>query len=119
MSNAQKFTWNNTDLEQLRDVMDPPSDKAVESIFESRSMRHLATILEGMARDDDFVSKELPESMHNFVQKELDRSFTSEDIQMFNETHRIWKRDGMKFIFILFFYNIIFEFSNIFKLFFH
>ncbi|WP_373516959.1 oxygenase MpaB family protein [Pricia sp.] len=103
MNELQKFTWNGIDLEGLRQVMDQPSDDAVASIFESGSMRHLGALLKGMAENDDFVSKELPPAMHDFVQQELEISFSEEDIALFNQTHNIWKRDGMKFVFILFF----------------
>lgn len=99
----EKFEWKGIDLVALRQVMDKPADEAVESIFESQSMRHLVEILKGMAENDDFVSNELPASMHNFAQAELNFEFTDEDIKFFKQTHEIWKKKGMKFVFILFF----------------
>lgn len=98
-----QYTWNGIDLETLRHIMDKPSDDAVASAFESNSMKHLTDILKGMAENDDFVSHELPPAMHDFVQKELQFSFSEQDIEMFNRTHKIWKEHGMKFVFILFF----------------
>jgi hypothetical protein len=98
-----QFIWNGIDLEALRQVMDQPADDAVAEIFQSKSMDHLRTILKGMAQNDSFVSHELPAGLHDFVQNELKFQFTSEDIELFNQAHEIWKEHGMKFVFILFF----------------
>ena len=98
-----QFLWNGIDLETLRQVMDKPADDAVASVFESHDMRHLTSILKEMAKNDNFVSAELPAPMHNFIQKELNRRFTSEDIRLFSQAHEIWKKKGMDFIFVLFF----------------
>ncbi|HSM46746.1 MAG TPA: oxygenase MpaB family protein [Draconibacterium sp.] len=102
-SNKQLFIWNGIDLETLRQVMDKPADDAVASVFESHDMGHLTSILKEMAKNDNFVSEELPDAMHDFIQKELNRQFTTEDIRLFEQTHEIWKKKGMDFIFILFF----------------
>lgn len=102
-NNNQKFIWNGIDLELLRQVMDKPADDAVAEIFKSKSMDHLRAILKEMARNDSFVTNQFPESLHDFVKNELDFKFTSEDIDMFNQTHEIWKEHGMNFVFILFF----------------
>ena len=102
-SNKQLFIWNGIDLETLRQVMDKPADDAVASVFESHDMGHLTSILKEMAKNDNFVSSELPVPMHDFIQKELNRQFTTEDIRLFEQTHEIWKKKGMDFIFILFF----------------
>ena len=101
-----KYEWHGIKMEDLRQIMDKPSDDAVESIFESKNMRDLTVLLKKMAQNDDFVSHELPDSIHDFVQKELDLKFTEEDINYFNQTHEIWKKHGMKFIFILFFRSL-------------
>ena len=90
-------------MDDLRHVMDKPADDAVEAIYKSHSMHHLVGILKKMAENDDHISKELPEVMQNFVQDELSMEFTEEDIMYFKQTHEIWKKKGMKFIFILFF----------------
>ncbi|MGB5941783.1 MAG: oxygenase MpaB family protein [Leeuwenhoekiella sp.] len=104
MTEEEKFIWNGIDLEDLRQVMDPPADKAVQSIFDpNESLRHLGALLKDMAQNDDFVSRELPEPMHDLVQEELKTKFTAHDLEMFKQAHHIWKRDGMKFVFILFF----------------
>lgn len=98
-----QFLWNGIDLEALRKVMDKPADDAVASVFESHDMAHLTSILKEMARNDNFVSAGLPKPMHDFVQLELNRKFSAEDIRLFEQTHEIWKTRGMDFIFILFF----------------
>jgi hypothetical protein len=102
-NNNPRFIWNGIDLETLRQVMDQPADEAVSEIFKSKSMDHLRNILKGMAQNDSFVTQELPAGLYNFVQNELKLQFTSEDIDMFNQTHEIWKEHGMNFVFILFF----------------
>ena len=102
-NDAKKFIWNGIDLEQLRQTMDDPADKAVSSLFNSESMGNLRELLTVMAKNDDFVSLKLPDEMHSFVQTELKFNFSQQDISYFKQTHEIWKRDGMQFIFILFF----------------
>jgi hypothetical protein len=101
--NLQHFIWNGIDLESLRQVMDKPADDAVLTVFESKSMDHLRTLLVELAQNDSMVSDQLPKPMHDFIQSELGFAFTAEDIELFNQTHEIWKDKGMKFIFILFF----------------
>jgi hypothetical protein len=104
MENSTKqFIWNGIDLESLRQVMDKPADDAVLSIFKSHSMEHLRTILTDLAKNDSMVSDQLPKSMQEFVDRELNFPFTTKDIELFKQTHEIWKEKGMKFIFILFF----------------
>lgn len=95
--------WNGIDLNELRHVMDQPADKAVSSVFESKSMDHLRTLLVEMAKNDSSVSLDLPEPMRDFVKTELNFRFSSDDIALFKQTHEIWKAKGMKFVFILFF----------------
>lgn len=102
-NNSQQFIWNRIDLEKLRQVMDKPADDAVAEIFKSKSMDHLRAILKEMASNDSFVTNELPAELHDFVQSELNFKFTSVDIELFNQTHEIWKEHGMNFVFILFF----------------
>lgn len=102
-NSTPEFLWKGIDLEALRQVMDKPADDAVASVFESHDMKHLSSILKGMAENDNFVSSELPKPMHDFVQQELNRTFTEEDITLFKQAHEIWKKKGMDFIFILFF----------------
>lgn len=98
--------WHGIQLEDLRQIMDPPADDAVSSIFESHSMHHLVGILKKMAENDDFVSEELPEPMRKFANDDLHLEFTDEDIKYFKQTHEIWKDKGMKFVFILFFRSL-------------
>lgn len=101
-----QFIWNGIDLEALRQVMDEPSDNAIEAIYhpeESTSMRDLAAILKKMAKNDEVHSKNLPPALHDFLDSVLEMTFTEEDIEKFNRTHEIWKQHGMNFVFILFF----------------
>lgn len=99
----QQFMWNGIDLDALREVMDPAADKAVDSIFESKSTTRLVKILQGMAENDSKISPELPKPMYDFIEDELNIEFTEEDIQLFNETREIWEEKGTKFILILLF----------------
>ena len=48
---TKQFVWNGIDLESLRQVMDKPSDDAVQTVFESKSMDHLRTILIDLAKE--------------------------------------------------------------------
>lgn len=100
---TQQFIWNGIDLESLRQVMDKPADDAVLSVFQSNSMEHLRTVLTDLAKNDSMVSNQLPKPMQEFVDRELDFPFTTNDIELFRQTHEIWKEKGIKFIFILFF----------------
>lgn len=100
----QLFIWNGINLEELRQVMDKPSDDAVLSVFESGTkMQDFVADLKKMASNHDYIPDEIPRPMHDFVEKELAFEFTDEDIKYFKQTHEIWKKKGMKFIFILFF----------------
>ena len=99
----QTFIWNGIDLEALRQVMDMPSDEAVLSVFNSGSMDQIRTLLIDLARNDSMVSDQLPKPMHDFVRNELALSFSEQDILLFRQTYEIWKRNGLNFVFILFF----------------
>ena len=104
---TEKFIWNEIDLVALRQVMDKPSDDAVSAVFESgKSMEEFVGDLKKMASNQDYVPSEIPSQMHDFVQKELAFKFTDEDIKYFKQTHEIWQKHGMKFIFILFFRSL-------------
>jgi|AntRauTorcE11897_2_1112592.scaffolds.fasta_scaffold21098_2 hypothetical protein len=73
---SNKYEWNGINLEDLRQVMDPPADKAVASIFESKSMRHLATELKKMAENDDLASGDMPDELKDFLSEEQNRDFS-------------------------------------------
>lgn len=103
MKNSRKYTWKGIDLETLRQDMDPPADEAVKAIYESESMDYLRKTLEKMAKNDSFVPKDFPEPISKLVHAEQQIDITEKDIKHFQHAHEIWKRDGMKFIFILFF----------------
>lgn len=103
MNNTKKYTWKGIDLEALREVMDQPADDAVSAIYESESMDYLRKTLEKMAKNDAFVPHEFPTPIHDLVIAEQQIEFSEKDIEHFEHAHEIWKRDGMKFVFILFF----------------
>ncbi|MDO9553378.1 oxygenase MpaB family protein [Rhodonellum sp.] len=102
-NNSTEFEWNGIDLESLRKVMDQPADDAVQAVFESHSMNHLREMLIQMAENDSAISSAYPQPMQDLVKSELTLAFTPHDIKMFEQTHHIWKKHGMNFIFILFF----------------
>ena len=103
----EKFIWNGIDLEELRKVMDKPSDDAVLSVFEGgANMESFVAAIKNMATNQDYIPSEIPKQMRDFVQKELALKFTDEDIKYFKQTHEIWLKQGMKFIFILFFRSL-------------
>jgi hypothetical protein len=98
-----QFIWNGINLESLREIMDPPADLAIDSIFESKSISQLAKILQQMAENDSKISPRLPKPMRDFIDNEINIEFTPEDIQQFNLTREIWEDKGTKFILILLF----------------
>jgi hypothetical protein len=102
-NNMQQHVWKGIDLEALRQVTDKPADEAVTAVFESKSMDYLRTLLVELAQNDSSVSDQFPKPMHDFVKSELGFTFTAEDVELFKQTHEIWKEKGIKFIFILFF----------------
>lgn len=100
----EKFIWNKIDLVQLRTEMDPLVDDAVLSVFNSgKKMEHFVSDLKKMASNSDNIHSDVPKEMQSFVENGLAYEFTDEDIKYFEQTHEIWKKNGMKFIFILFF----------------
>lgn len=110
-----KYEWKGINLKDQRLIMDPPADDAIQSLFEKKNMGYLVGLLKKMAKnddlvgmaknddDDDDVSIELRQSMHNLIKEEFKLKFTPEDIKYFDQTYDIWEKHGMKFIFILFF----------------
>lgn len=101
---AHKFEWKGINLEDLRQEMDEKADDAVTAVFDSgKKMEHFVGDLKKLASNKAYIHDDVPKPMHDFVQKELAIEFTDEDIKYFNLTHEIWKKKGMKFIYILFF----------------
>ena len=103
---AAKLSWKGIELDSLRQIMDPPADEAIQSLYDSNNMHHLRDLLINMAENDDMVSHELPKPLHDFVQDELEYEFNEYDIKMFRKTHQIWKDHGMEFCFVLFFRSL-------------
>ncbi|MEP7322903.1 MAG: oxygenase MpaB family protein, partial [Saprospiraceae bacterium] len=95
--------WNGLDLNNFRQIMDPPSDEAVKSLYESIQFKTDRNELKAMAQNDSFVPADLPEDLRCFVENELFKKFTPEDIRKFEMTRDIWKENGVQFIFVLFF----------------
>jgi hypothetical protein len=87
----QQYIWNGIDLNGLREIMDPAADKAIDSIYESKSTDRLVKILQGMAENDSEISPELPKPMYDFIESELNIEFSEEDIQLFNEARKSGK----------------------------
>ena len=100
------LSWNGIALDDLRKVMDGPADKAVQALYDSNNMHHLRELLVDMAENDSLISSELPPPMHEFIQDEINYSFTEEDIQMFERSHQVWKDHAMEFCFVLFFRSL-------------
>ncbi|RKD90224.1 oxygenase MpaB family protein [Mangrovibacterium diazotrophicum] len=102
--NDSRYEWKGIDLEQLRHEMDDPADAAVLAVYkDSSDFTVLGDILKKMATNDGFSSSKLPDEMQHFLAKEIDYPFTEGDISLFQQTHEIWKKKGMYFVFILFF----------------
>ena len=96
--------WNTLNLDDFRQIMDPPADEAVKSLYTSVRFKTDRNELKAMAQNDSFVPADLPEDLKCFVENELFKKFTPEDIRKFELTREIWKENGVQFIFILFFF---------------
>lgn len=95
--------WNTLNLEDFRQIMDPPADEAVKSLYQSVRFKTDRNELRAMAQNDSFVPADLPEDLRCFVENELMTRYTDEDISKFQLTREVWKENGVQFIFILFF----------------
>lgn len=103
-----KTTWTLDKLKALRQRMDPPADTVIQSIFQSREGGKLREVLAGLASNDStdlssHFSSEDSTVVYDFLKQELNQQFTQEDIAMFEQTYRIWKSNGIEFVFILLF----------------
>ncbi|MBK6480576.1 MAG: DUF2236 domain-containing protein [Saprospiraceae bacterium] len=96
-------SWNDSDLNEFRHIMDPDADAAVQSLYKSVRFKTDRDELRAMAANDAFVPADLPDDLRLFVEKELSTTFTADDISKFEMTREIWKENGVQFIFILFF----------------
>ncbi|MBK6389687.1 MAG: DUF2236 domain-containing protein [Saprospiraceae bacterium] len=96
-------SWNDSDLNEFRQIMDPDADAAVQSLYKSVRFKTDRDELRAMAANDAFVPVDLPDDLRLFVEKELSTTFTADDISKFEMTREIWKENGVQFIFILFF----------------
>lgn len=95
--------WNGIDLNHFRTIMDPEADEAVKSLYNSVRFKTDRNELKEMAMNDSFVPENLPEDLRCFVENELLKKFTPEDIAKFEIARQVWKENGVQFIFILFF----------------
>lgn len=91
------------DLNSFRHIMDPDADLAVKSLYESVRFQTDRNELKEMAMNDSFAPKNLPPDLRKFVEKELSKPFSAEDIRQFEITHEVWKENGIQFVFVLFF----------------
>lgn len=98
--------WHDLNLDDLRQVMDPDADAAVSSLYKSRAFNSLRDMLKDMARNDTFVPDSMPGGIRDFLTTELQFVPTAEDIAAFERAHRVWRENGVQFIFILFFRSL-------------
>lgn len=104
MSNtASQLVWNGLNLEDLRQIMDPPADDAVLSVYNSGQLTELRNLLTALATNDSALPDVMPKTMKDFINGELQRPFTDHDVLMFQQAHEIWRKHGTNFIFVLFF----------------
>ena len=96
-------SWNGLDLNDFRQIMDPPADEAVLSLYQSIRFKTDRNELRDMASNDSFVSADLPQALREFVEKELAFQYSEDDIAKFKITREIWRENGIQFVFILFF----------------
>src|SRR5262249_31637737 len=101
--------WNQTNLEALRQIMDPAADAAIASVYRSNDSDKLRTALSQLASNDSFATAEYfssdstPQAMHDLIAAEVSREFTDYDIRMFTRAHDIWREHGVQFVFVLLF----------------
>lgn len=93
-------------LESYRQIMDPPCDDAIKDLFESKSFEEYRATLQNMVTNDSLNWTTLDPALKKFLNSNLHPEFTSEDFLMFRRAYEVWKRDGMKFIYILFFRSL-------------
>jgi hypothetical protein len=106
MADAPVIQWKNLDLNDYRQLMDPPADKAVSALITAQDFGNLRDLLRNMAANDSLVPGELPEPLREFLENELSQGFTAEDIKTFEIAREIWRENGVQFIFILFFRSL-------------
>lgn len=99
----ESLTWKGKKLDEYRRIMDPDADKAIESVYNAAASHQLRDMLKDMAQNDTFAPQQMPPDIRNFINSELNMKFSDYDIDMFQKAHKIWKENGVQFIFILFF----------------
>lgn len=108
--------WDIPTLEKYRHQMDAEADAAIAFIYSSRTGSDLRNVLASLASNDAAELNELfPDDqshlLYNLLNTELTKTFTAEDIAMFERTHEIWKKYGMQFVLILFFRSLVFTYA--------
>ncbi len=103
MEAPKKYEYNGINLEQLRKIMDPEADSAVVSLYNSKAFDQDRNELKAMAQNDSFAPENLPPALRKFVENELSKKFTEDDIKQFELAREVWKENGIQFVFILFF----------------
>ena len=101
--NTSTIMWKGKNLDDFRKIMDPDADEAIASLYSSIKFLENRNYLQEMAKNDDFVPGDMPPSIRDFIQKELDVTFSAVDIGMFMRAREVWKENGVHFIFVLFF----------------
>jgi len=110
-------SWNQSNLDSLRKIMDPAADAAIASVYQSQSSEQLRTALMQMATNDSFAtsdyfsSADTPKPMCDLINNELSRKFSDDDISKFNRAHDIWREHGVQFIFVLFFRELPYTYA--------
>jgi hypothetical protein len=102
-SSKKTFSWKGKTLDEYRKIMDPAADKAIASVYHAEASHQLRDLLKNMAQNDSFAPADMPPDIRDFINSELKMKFSEYDIAMFEKAHKIWKENGVQFIFILFF----------------
>jgi len=104
MDATQKsFDWNGHNLENYRLKMDPPCDGVIASLYHSHSPEAFRNLLAGMVTNGSPIPESMDPAIVKFLESNLHPDLTERDFLMFRRAYKVWKRDGVKFIYILFF----------------
>lgn len=98
--------YNYDKLESYRQIMDPACDDTINDLFSSKSFEEYREILKNMVSNDSLQSKTLDPIIYSFLNSNLHLPFEQYDFRMFRKAYKVWKRDGIKFIYILFFRSL-------------
>jgi len=83
--------------------MDDDCDEIIKELYQSDSKDMFRDLLAHMEKNSAEIPEALPFKIKSFLRKNHPPVLTEYDFLMFRQANRIWKREGIKFIFILFF----------------